>query len=33
MRMAMIDAMKYWVLTANIDGFHCDYADGIPVDF
>ena len=33
MRLAMIDAMKYWVLTANIDGFRCDYADGPPVDF
>ena len=33
MRMAMIRAMKYWVLTANIDGFRCDYTDGPPVDF
>lgn len=33
MRLAMINAMKYWVLTANIDGFCCDYADGPPVDF
>ena len=33
MRIAMISAMKYWVLTANIDGFRCDYADGPPVDF
>ena len=33
MRLAMISAMKYWVLTANIDGFRCDYADGPPVDF
>ena len=33
MRLAMINAMKYWVLTANIDGFRCDYADGPPVDF
>ena len=33
MRLAMIDAMKYWVLEANVDGFRCDYADGVPFDF
>ncbi len=33
MRAFMISAMKYWVLKANIDGFRCDYADGVPVDF
>lgn len=33
MRLAMIDTMKYWVLEANIDGFRCDYADGVPFDF
>lgn len=33
MRKFMISAMKYWVLKANIDGFRCDYADGVPVDF
>ncbi|GEP98040.1 alpha-amylase family glycosyl hydrolase [Chitinophaga cymbidii] len=33
MRQAMIKAMRYWVLTANIDGFRCDYTDGPPVDF
>ncbi len=33
MRLAMIEAMKYWVLTANIDGFRCDYADGPPTNF
>jgi glycosidase len=33
MRQAMISAMKYWVLTANIDGFRCDYSDGPPFDF
>ena len=33
MRIAMIRAMKYWVLAANIDGFRFDYADGPPVDF
>jgi len=33
MRLAMIKAMKFWVLTANVDGFRCDYTDGPPVDF
>ncbi len=33
MRLTMIDAMKYWVLEANVDGFRCDYADGVPFDF
>lgn len=33
MRLAMIDAMKYWVLEANVDGFRCDHADGVPNDF
>ncbi len=33
MRKAMIKAMKYWVLTANVDGYRCDYADGPPVTF
>ncbi len=33
MRLAMISAMKYWVFTANVDGFRCDYADPVPVDF
>jgi glycosidase len=33
MRKAMIDAMKYWILKANIDGYRCDYADGVPADF
>jgi glycosidase len=33
MRLEMIKSMKYWVYTANIDGFRCDYADGPPVDF
>jgi glycosidase len=33
MRLAMIKAMKYWVLTANVDGFRCDYSDGPPFDF
>lgn len=33
MKSEMIDAMKYWVLEANIDGFRCDYADGVPFEF
>ena len=33
MRAAMIDAMRYWVLEANVDGFRCDYADGVPFTF
>jgi glycosidase len=33
MRTAMINAMRYWVFTANIDGFRCDYADNPPIDF
>lgn len=33
MRTAMISAMRYWVFTANIDGFRCDYADNPPIDF
>jgi glycosidase len=33
MRKEMIKSMKYWLLTANVDGFRCDYADGVPFDF
>jgi 1,4-alpha-glucan branching enzyme len=33
MRAAMIDAMVYWVYEANIDGYRCDHADGVPFDF
>lgn len=33
MRDAMIDAMTYWVKEAGIDGFRCDYAEGVPEDF
>lgn len=33
MRLEMIQSMKYWVYTANVDGFRFDYADGPPVDF
>jgi len=33
MRLELIKTMKNWVLTANIDGFRCDYSDGPPYDF
>lgn len=33
MRNAMIRAMQYWILEANVDGFRCDYADGPPTTF
>jgi glycosidase len=33
MRKEMIKAMKYWILTANVDGYRCDHTDGVPADF
>jgi glycosidase len=33
MRAAMIDAMKYWVKETDLDGFRCDVAALVPVDF
>jgi glycosidase len=33
MRKAMIHAMKYWILEANVDGFRCDAVDYVPSDF
>lgn len=33
MKKAMIDAMSYWVYSANIDGFRCDYADFVHQNF
>jgi len=33
MRKAMIDAMKYWINEADIDGFRCDLAAWVPADF
>ena len=33
MRSAMKEAMLYWVTEADVDGFRCDYADGVPHDF
>ncbi len=32
-REAMIDAMSYWIREAGIDGFRCDVAGRVPVDF
>lgn len=33
MRQAMIDAMKFWVTECDIDGFRCDLASWVEVDF
>ena len=33
MRSAMIDAMEYWVREFDIDGYRCDVAGWVPVDF
>lgn len=33
MKLAMIDAMEYWVNTTDIDGFRCDAADFVPFGF
>jgi len=33
MRMAMINAMRYWVTECKIDGFRCDMAHLVPLDF
>lgn len=33
LRTEMIKTMKYWVLEANVDGYRCDYAEGVPTDF
>ena len=33
MRKAMISAMKYWILEANVDGFRCDAVDFVPTNF
>ena len=33
MRLAMIDAMKYWAVEVGVDGFRCDAADMVPFDF
>jgi alpha-amylase len=33
LRDSMIDAMKFWVTETGIDGFRCDVADEVPLDF
>lgn len=33
MRVEMIESMKFWLKEVNIDGFRCDVADWVPVDF
>jgi glycosidase len=33
MQVAMIDAMKFWVDTCDIDGFRCDMAHLVPLEF
>lgn len=33
MRLEMIRALKFWVLTANVDGYRCDAADYVPFEF
>lgn len=33
LRRYMTEAMKYWVETADIDGFRCDVAGFVPLDF
>lgn len=32
-REGMIEAMSFWVKDVKIDGFRCDYAEGVPADF
>ena len=33
LRDSMINAMKFWVTETGIDGFRCDVADEVPIDF
>ncbi len=33
MRAAMLDALKFWVKEADIDGYRCDVASEVPTDF
>lgn len=32
-RAAMTDALLYWVREADVDGYRCDYAEGVPTDY
>ncbi len=33
LRQYMITMLKYWIQTCDVDGFRCDVAWGVPVDF
>jgi glycosidase len=33
MRQAMMEEMKFWVREVDIDGYRCDYVDGVPREF
>lgn len=33
LRVEMISSMKFWLETADIDGFRCDMAMLVPTDF
>jgi len=33
LRRAMIDAMRWWLERGHVDGFRCDVAGGVPLDF
>jgi glycosidase len=33
MRAKMIDALKFWIAEANIDGYRCDVASEVPTEF
>jgi len=33
LRAELMDALKYWLQEADIDGYRCDYAGGVPADF
>jgi glycosidase len=33
MKTEMVEAMKYWVESFDIDGYRCDVADWVPLDF
>lgn len=33
MRVAMIDALQYWVKEFDVDGYRCDVAGSVPTDF